>query len=142
MGERPDLLLLAHLVIAAVVVVGCPDALRAVVRFVFKVAERECPCAEAVLLRFRFACDDRAFEVGVLLDVDVETVFPCEEACLLMCAAVVGFQAPLADRCTERGLGEGAEDFVGAGRVEHLVHAPGEVEARCLVLLLVDCCSD
>ena len=43
------LLLSAHLVIAAVVVVGCPDALCAVVRFVFKVAERERPRAEAVL---------------------------------------------------------------------------------------------
>ena len=45
------LFLLRHLVIVAVVVVLGPDALRAVVRFVFKVAERECPRAEAVLFR-------------------------------------------------------------------------------------------
>ena len=116
---------------------GNAIVVRAVVRFVFKVAERECPCAEAVLLRFRFACDHRALEVGVLLDVDIEAAFSCEKTRLIPCAAVVGFQASLADRCTDRGLGEGAEDFVGTGRVEHLVHAPREVEARRCVLLLV-----
>ena len=113
------------------------DALRAIVRAILQIVERERPSREAVLSRLRFACDDCAFEVGVLLDIDVEAAFACEDACLLMCTAVVGFQASLADRCTDRGLGEGAEHFAGTGWVEHLVHAPREVEARRCVLLLV-----
>ena len=84
------LLLLRHLVIAAVVVVGRPDALCAVVRFVFKVAERERPCREAVLSRLHCACNDRALEVGVLFDVDVEAAFSSEDAGLTSGASIVG----------------------------------------------------
>ena len=84
------LLLLAHLVVAAVVVVGRPDALCAVVRFVFKVAERERPCAEAVLSCIRFACNDGALEAGVFLDVDVEAAFSGEDAGLASRTSIVG----------------------------------------------------
>ena len=74
------LLLAAHLVIAAVVVILGAYALCAVVRAVLQIAERERSCAEAVLSRIRFACNDRAREVGVLFDVDVEAVFSSEDA--------------------------------------------------------------
>ena len=107
------------------------------VRTVLQIAERERPRAEAILLRSCFAGDDRALEVGVLFDVDVEAAFSSEDAGLASRTAVVGVNRSSARGKAERGLGEGAEDFVGAGRVEHLVHAPGEVEARRCVLLLV-----
>ena len=110
---------------------------RVVVRTVLQIAERERPRAEAILLRSCFACNDRALEVGVLFDVDVEAAFSSEDAGLASRTAVVGVNRSSARGKAERGLGEGAEDFVGAGRVEHLVHAPGEVEARRCVLLLV-----
>ena len=84
------LLLLAHLVVAAVVVVGRPDAFRAVVRFVFKIAKRERPRAEAVLSRIRFACNGRALEAGVFLDVDVEAAFSSEDAGRTSGASIVG----------------------------------------------------
>ena len=84
------LLLLAHLVVAAVVVVGRPDAFRAVVRFVFKIAKRERPRAEAVLSRIRFACNGRALEAGVFLDVDVEAAFSSEDAGRTSDASIVG----------------------------------------------------
>ena len=84
------LLLLRHLVIAAVVVVGRPDAFRAVVRAVLQIAERERPRAEAILLLIRFACNDRALEAGVLFDVDVEAAFSGEDARLASRTAVVG----------------------------------------------------
>ena len=51
------------------------DALRTVVRAILQISERERPCAEAVLSRLRFACDDCALEVGVLLDVYIESAF-------------------------------------------------------------------
>ena len=57
------LLLAAHLVIAAVVVILGAYALCAVVRTVLQIAERERSCREAVLSRIRFACNDRALEV-------------------------------------------------------------------------------
>ena len=65
-------------------------ALRAVVSAVLQVAERERPSREAVLSRLRFACNDRALEVGVLLDVDIEAAFACEDAGLTSCTAVCG----------------------------------------------------
>ena len=98
------LLLLRHLVIAAVVVILGAYALCAVVRFVFKIAERECPRAEAILLRSCFACNGHALEAGVLFDVDVEAAFSCEDACLLSCASVVGEDIPLAYARTMVGL--------------------------------------
>ena len=120
------LLLPAHLVIAAVVVIFRPDAFRAVVRFVFKVAERECPRAEAVLFRLRVACDDGALEVGVLFDVDVEAAFACKDAGLTSCTAVGGVDRSSARGKAERGLGEFSR-----------ANIPREVEARRCVLLLV-----
>ena len=65
-------------------------ALCAVVRTVLQIAERERSRAEAVLSRIRFACDDRALEVGVLFDVDVEAAFSNEDAGLASCASIVG----------------------------------------------------
>ena len=82
-------LLLFDLLAAVVVILGA-YALCAVVRFVFKVAERECPRAEAILLRIRFACNDRALEAGVFLDVDVEAVFSSEDAGLASGTSIVG----------------------------------------------------
>ena len=84
------LLLSAHLVIAAVVVIFGAYALCAVVRTVLQTAERERPCREAVLLLIRFACNDRALEVGVLLDVDVEATFSSEDTRLASGASIVG----------------------------------------------------
>ena len=84
------LLLAAHLVIAAVVVIFGAYALCAVVRTVLQTAERERPCREAVLLLIRFACNDRALEVGVLLDVDVEATFSSEDTRLASGASIVG----------------------------------------------------
>ena len=84
------LLLLRHLVIAAVVVIFGAYALCAVVRTVLQIAERERPCREAVLLLIRFACNDRALEVGVLLDVDVEATFSSEDTRLASGASIVG----------------------------------------------------
>ena len=120
------LLLLRHLVIAAVVVVGRPDALCAVVRFVFKVAERERPCREAVLSRLRFACNDRALEAGVLFHIDVKAAQSCKDACLLSCASIAGVDRSSARGKAERGLGEFSR-----------ANIPREVEARRCVLLLV-----
>ena len=91
------LLLSAHLVIAAVVVILGAYALCAVVRTVLQIAERERPCAEAVLSRIRFACNDRALEVGVLFDVDVEAAFSSDQA-----APVVQGRRQL---CRQRGRG-------------------------------------
>ena len=125
------LLLSAHLVIAAVVVILGADAFRAVVRFVFKVAERECPRAEAVLSRLRFACNDRALEVGVLFDVDVEAAFSGEDAGRTSRTAVVGVNRSSVRGKTERGLGEFSR-----------ANIPREIEACRCVLLLVGCCSD
>ena len=71
-------------------VVGRPDAFRAVVRAVLQIAERERPRAEAILLLIRFACNDRALEAGVLFDVDVEAAFSGEDARLASRTAVVG----------------------------------------------------
>ena len=65
-------------------------ALCAVVRTVLQIAERERPCREAVLSRLRFACDDRALEVGVLFDVDVEAAFAGEDTGLASSASIVG----------------------------------------------------
>jgi len=65
-------------------------AFRAVVRTVLQVAERERPCAEAILSRIRFACNDRALEVGVLFYVDVEAAFSSEDAGLASGASIVG----------------------------------------------------
>ena len=87
------LLLSAHLVIAAVVVIFGAYAFRAVVRTVLQTAERERPCREAVLSRLRFACDDRALEVGVLFDVDVEAAFSSEDTGLASGASIVGVDA-------------------------------------------------
>ena len=84
------LLLTAHLVIAAVVVILGAYAFRAVVRTVLQTAERECPRAEAILLRIRFACNDRALEAGVFLDVDVEAAFSGEDAGLASRTSIVG----------------------------------------------------
>ena len=84
------LLLSAHLVIAAVVVILGAYALCAVVRTVLQIAERERPCREAVLSRIRFACNDRALEVGVLFDVDVEAAFSSEDTGLASGASIVG----------------------------------------------------
>ena len=84
------LLLSAHLVIAAVVVILSAYALCAVDRTVLQIAERERPRAEAVLSRIRFACDDRALEVGVLFDVDVEAAFSSEDTRLASGASIVG----------------------------------------------------
>ena len=120
------LLLLAHLVIAAVVVVGRPDAFRAVVRTVLQIAERERPRAEAILLRSCFAGDDRALEVGVLFDVDVEAAFSSEDAGLSSCASIVGVDRSSAREKAERGLGEFSR-----------ANIPREIEACRCVLLLV-----
>ena len=84
------LLLSAHLVIAAVVVIFGAYAFRTVVRTVLQIAERERSRAEAVLSRIRFACNDRALEVGVLFDVDVEATFSSEDAGLASGASIVG----------------------------------------------------
>ena len=84
------LLLLAHLVIAAVVVILGAYALCAVVRTVLQIAERERPCAEAVLSCIRFACNDGALEAGVFLDVDVEAAFSGEDAGLASRTSIVG----------------------------------------------------
>ena len=84
------LLLVAHLVIAAVVVILGAYALCAVVRIVLQIAERERSRAEAVLSRIRFACNDRALEVGVLFDVEIEAAFSSEDAGLASCASIVG----------------------------------------------------
>ena len=84
------LLLSAHLVIAAVVVILGAYAFRAVVRTVLQTAERERSRAEAVFSRLRFACNDRALEVGVLLDVDVEATFSSEDTRLASGASIVG----------------------------------------------------
>ena len=84
------LLLSAHLVIAAVVVILGAYALCAVVRTVLQIAERERSRAEAVLSRIRFACNDRALEVGVLFDVDIEAAFSSEDAGLASGASIVG----------------------------------------------------
>ena len=69
------------------------DTVHTVVRSVFKVAERERPCREAVLLLIRFACNDRALEVGVLFDVDVEAAFSSEDTRLASGASIVGVDA-------------------------------------------------
>ena len=90
------LLLVAHLVIAAVVVIFGAYALCAVVRTVLQTAERERPCREAVLSRIRFACNDRALEVGVLFDVDVEAAFSSEDTRLASGASIVGVDRPSA----------------------------------------------
>ena len=74
------LFLRALLLVVTVVVVCRPDALRAVVGTVLQIAERERPRAETILLLIRLTCDDRALEVGVLLDVDVEAAFASEDA--------------------------------------------------------------
>ena len=87
------LLLSAHLVIVAVVVVLGTYVFRAVVGSVFQIAERERPSREAVLSRIRFACNDRALEVGVLFDVDVEAAFACKDAGLASRASIVGVDA-------------------------------------------------
>ena len=84
------LLLSAHLVIVAVVVVLGTYALQVVVRAILQVAERERPRAEAVLLLIRLACNHGTLEVGVLLDVDVEAAFSSEDAGLASCASIVG----------------------------------------------------
>ena len=82
-------LLLFDLLAAVVVILGA-YALCAVVRFVFKIAKRERPRAEAVLSRIRFACNGRALEAGVFLDVDVEAVFSSEDAGLASGTSIVG----------------------------------------------------
>ena len=82
------------------------NALRAVVCAVLQVAERERPRAEAILFLIRFACNDRALEVGVLFDVDVEAAFACEDAGLASRTAVVGVNRSSARGKTDRGLGE------------------------------------
>ena len=120
------LLLVAHLVIAAVVVILGAYALCAVVRTVLQIAERERPRAEAVLSRLRFACNDRALEVGVLFDVDVEAVFSGEDARLASRTAVVGVNRSSARRKADRGLGEFSR-----------ANIPREIEARRRVFLLV-----
>ena len=91
------LLLSAHLVIAAVMVVLRTDALCAVGRTVLQIAERERPCREAVLSCLRFACNDRALEVGVLFDVDVEAAFSSEDTGLASGIAMITMSFP-ADR--------------------------------------------
>ena len=91
------LLLSAHLVIAAVVVILDAYALCSVVRTVLQIAERERSRAEVVLSRIRFACNDRALEVDVLFDVDVEAVFSGDRAA----PAVQG----LRQLCRQRGSG-------------------------------------
>ena len=116
----------AHLVIAAVVVILGAYALCAVVRTVLQIAERERPRAEAILLRSCFAGDDRALEVGVLFDVDVEAVFSCEDAGLASRTAVVGVDRSSARGKAERGLGEFSR-----------ANIPREIEACRCVLLLV-----
>ena len=84
------LLLSAHLVIVAVVVVLGTYALRVVVCLVFQVTERERPGREAVLLFIRLACNDGALEAGVFLDVDVEAAFSGEDAGLASRTSIVG----------------------------------------------------
>ena len=106
------------------------DALCVVVRFVFKVAERECPRAEAVLSRSCFACNDRALEAGVFLDVDVEAAQSCKDACLLSCASVVGEDIPLAYARIDGRLAV-------LLRALDTAHVPREIEACRCVLLLV-----
>ena len=125
------LLLSAHLVIAAVVVIFGAYAFRAVVRTVLQIAERERSRAEAVLFRLSFACNDRTLEVGVLLDVDVEAAFSSEDAGLASGASIVGVDRSSARGKAERGLGE----FPRA-------NIPREIEACRCVLLLVGFCSD
>ena len=100
------LLLSAHLVIAAVVVIFGAYAFRTVARTVLQIAERERSCRETVLSRIRFACNDRALEVGVLFDVDVEAAFSSEDAGLVSCASIVGVDRSSARRKADRGLGE------------------------------------
>ena len=84
------LLLSAHLVIVAAVVILGAYALCAVDRTVLQIAERERSRAEAVFSRLRFACNDRALEVGVLFDVDVEAAFSSEDTGLASSASIVG----------------------------------------------------
>ena len=103
---------------------------RVVVRTVLQIAERECPRAEAILLRSCFACDDRALEVGVLFDVDVEAAFSSEDAGLLFCASVVGEDIPLAYARTDGRLAV-------LLRALDTAHVPREIEACRCVLLLV-----
>ena len=91
------LLLSAHLVIAAVVVILGAYAFCAVVRTVLQIAERERSRTEAVLSRIRFACNDRALEVGVLFDVDVEAAFSSEDTGLASGIAMITMSFP-ADR--------------------------------------------
>ena len=78
-------------------VVGCPDALRAVVRTVLQIAERERPRAEAILLRSCFAGNGRALEASVLFNVDVEAAFSSDQAA----PAVQGRR----QLCRQRGRG-------------------------------------
>ena len=125
------LLLSAHLVIAAVVVIFGAYALCAVVRTVLQTAERERPCREAVLLLIRFACNDRALEVGVLFDVDVEAAFSSEDTGLASSASIVGVDRSSARGKAECGLGEFSR-----------ANIPREIEACRCVLLLVGFCSD
>ena len=68
-------------------------AFRAVVRTVLQTAERERSRTEAVLSCIRFACHDRALEVGVLFDVDVEAAFSSEDTGLASGASIVGVDA-------------------------------------------------
>ena len=120
------LLLSAHLVIAAVVVILGAYAFCAVVRTVLQTAERERSRTEAVLSRIRFACNDRALEVGVLFDVDIEAAFSSEDAGLASGASIVGVDRSSARRKAECGLGEFSR-----------ANIPREIEACRCVLLLV-----
>ena len=101
-------------------------ALCSVVRTVLQIAERERSRAEAVLFRLSFACNDRALEVGVLFDVDIEAAFSSEDTGLASGASIVGVDRSSARRKAECGLGEFSRANISR-----------ELEACRCVLLLV-----
>ena len=104
-----------------------PFAARAVRGAVLYVSIGEGSRGERVLIGSRFACDNSALEVGVLLYMNVEAVCACIDACLPGDALPVGVDLPFA-------VGGGNVGIVG---VDPAAHGCADVEARRGVFLSV-----
>ena len=100
--------------------VGKPFAARAVRGAVLYVSIGEGSRGERVLIGSRFACNNGALEVGILLYMNIEAVCACIDACLPGDTLPVGVDLSFA-------VGGGNVGIVG---VDPAAHGCADVEAR------------